>query len=280
MLGFAEDQKNRRVPTNLIARCAISFVSASLAQFTLSMVPRFFPASSLPVLLSFSAIALLAMAGVGKLCKRLIRVRASAPALVFFNIAFVWGIYIGVVRRVISPLMDILLNAEFLMLMIGLCSILSTDPGYVTNESSNLNKLGGSSVSELVPSTCGIPCELATEDSSIPLQRVRYCSHCKKYVKGFDHHCPAFGNCIGQENHALFIILLFGFVVTEASYVTCSSQIRTEAQILYKTESQVHRCILYLHDSFQFWWNYYSMKNCLYARALLFSVKIALYVPD
>ncbi|KAL6975854.1 protein S-acyltransferase [Sarracenia purpurea var. burkii] len=261
MLGFTEDQKNRKVPTNLIARCAISFVSASLAQFSLSMVPRLFPASSPLCLFSLSAIALLAMAGVGKLCKRLVRVRASAPALVFFNIAFVWGVYVGVVRRVISPLMDILLNAEFLMLIIGLCSILSTDLGYVTNESSNLDKFGGSSISELVPSTCGIPCELATED-------------------GFDHHCPAFGNCIGQENHALFIILLFGFVVTEASYVTCSSQIRTEAQILYKTEGQVHHCFLYLHDSCHFWWNYYSMKNCLYAWTLLFSVKIALYVPD
>ncbi|XP_028090605.1 uncharacterized protein LOC114290822 isoform X3 [Camellia sinensis] len=28
--------------------------------------------------------------------------------------------------------------------------------------------------------------------NSIPLQRVRYCRHCKAFVKGFDHHCPAF----------------------------------------------------------------------------------------
>ncbi|GMP80765.1 hypothetical protein CsSME_00035754 [Camellia sinensis var. sinensis] len=126
---------------------------------------------------------------------------------------------------VISPLLDVILNAEFSMLVIGLCSILTTDPGYVTNESSHHNQLVESPVSvfeahseELVPSTRDIPYEF----------RVRYCRHCKAYVKGFDHHCPAFGSCIGQKNHVLFIILLFGFVFTEASYVECSSQCKLE----------------------------------------------------
>lgn len=31
------------------------------------------------------------------------------------------------------------------------------------------------------------------------LKRVRYCKSCKAYIKGFDHHCPAFGNCIGNS---------------------------------------------------------------------------------
>lgn len=30
-------------------------------------------------------------------------------------------------------------------------------------------------------------------------RRVKYCRHCKNYVMGFDHHCPAFGNCIGND---------------------------------------------------------------------------------
>ncbi|KAI8003714.1 Palmitoyltransferase AKR1 [Camellia lanceoleosa] len=100
-------------------------------------------------------------------------------------------------KRVISPLLDVILNAEFSMLVIGLCS-------------------------EAVPSTRDIPYEFVAEE------RVRYCRHCKAYVKGFNHHCPAFGNCIGQKNHILFIILLFGFVFTEASYVECSSQCKLE----------------------------------------------------
>ncbi|GMP80766.1 hypothetical protein CsSME_00035754 [Camellia sinensis var. sinensis] len=136
---------------------------------------------------------------------------------------------------IISPLLDVILNAEFSMLVIGLCSILTTDPGYVTNESSHHNQLVESPVSvfeahseELVPSTRDIPYEFVAEENSIPLQRVRYCRHCKAYVKGFDHHCPAFGSCIGQKNHVLFIILLFGFVFTEASYVECSSQCKLE----------------------------------------------------
>lgn len=39
-------------------------------------------------------------------------------------------------------------------------------------------------------------CVLA--QNAFQLQRVRYCGLCGAYVKGFDHHCPAFGNCIGM----------------------------------------------------------------------------------
>ncbi|THG04401.1 hypothetical protein TEA_029249 [Camellia sinensis var. sinensis] len=247
------------------------------------------------------AVALLGVTGVGRCCKRLVGVGASAPAFVFFNIIFIWGVYIGLVRQVISPLLDVILNAEFFMLVIGLCSILTTDPGYVTNESSHHNQLVESPVSvfeahsevanvekpfqldmintdieiiywcrnwclqlvtfpmssllknfielwccfisfSILP-RCRGPAEVATctciysqlprfSGNSIPLQRVRYCRHCDAYVKGFDHHCPAFGNCIGKKNHVLFIILLVGFVFTEASYVACSSQFATKFQIM------------------------------------------------
>ncbi|XP_028090674.1 probable palmitoyltransferase ZDHHC12 [Camellia sinensis] len=69
-----------------------------------------------------------------------------------------------------------------------------------------------------------------TEFYSTPESQI--CRHCKAYVKGFNHHCPAFGNCIGQKNRVLFIILLVGFVFTEASYVACSSQFATKFQIM------------------------------------------------
>ncbi|CAL5352977.1 unnamed protein product [Camellia sinensis] len=234
------DQRQRRVASsNSIGRCLISFVSSSLTHLCLFMLPSFFPSFSLLSLLSLSAVALLGVTGVGRCCKRLVGVGASAPAFVFFNIIFIWGVYIGLVRQVISPLLDVILNAEFFMLVIGLCSILTTDPGYVTNESSHHNQLVESPVSvfeahseELVPSTRDIPYEFVAEENSIPLQRVRYCRHCDAYVKGFDHHCPAFGNCIGKKNHVLFIILLVGFVFTEASYVACSSQFATKFQIM------------------------------------------------
>lgn len=101
---------------------------------------------------------------------------------------------------------------------------------------------------------------------------------CKVYVKGFDHHCPAFGNCIGnnscvsvllfwqffssflfdfitksfriwwctwicmsrftfvnfwslgagRENRVLFITLLVGFILSEASYIACLSQCKLD----------------------------------------------------
>jgi hypothetical protein len=29
------------------------------------------------------------------------------------------------------------------------------------------------------------------------LSRVRQCNWCKANIRGYDHHCPAFGTCIG-----------------------------------------------------------------------------------
>lgn len=45
------------------------------------------------------------------------------------------------------------------------------------------------------------------------MRRVRYCKICKAYVKGFDHHCPAFGNCIGTENEILVFNSYLNFIL-------------------------------------------------------------------
>ncbi|CAL5352980.1 unnamed protein product [Camellia sinensis] len=226
------NQKQRRVASsNSIGRCLISFVSSSLTQLSLFLLPSFFPSFSL---LSLSAVALWGVTGVGRCCKRLVAVEASAPAFVFFDIKFIWGVFIGMFRQAHPAVLKHSrhpLSAYNGILMTlystqsSLCSILTTDPGYVTNESSHHNQLVESPVSvfeahseELVPSTRDIPYEFVAEEVS------QICRHCKAYVKGFNHHCPAFGNCIGQKNRVLFIILLVGFVFTEASYVACSSQ--------------------------------------------------------
>ncbi|XP_057956065.1 uncharacterized protein LOC131149539 isoform X5 [Malania oleifera] len=119
-------------------------------------------------------------------------------------------------------------------------SIISSDPGVVKDETSHTDKLVGGSVSEveaqceeLEPSAGGILHEDLAEESTI--SRVRYCRSCKAYIKGFDHHCPAFGNCIGQKNHVLFMVLLVGFVITETSYVVCCFQFATQARVFDKT---------------------------------------------
>ena len=88
------------------------------------------------------------------------------------------------------------------------------------------------------------------------LSRVRQCNWCKANVRGYDHHCPVFGTCIGiifhvplvntvaflvawllsirivilsmyfagQKNHRLFMALLTGFVVAESTYTMCSTK--------------------------------------------------------
>ncbi|XP_062172207.1 uncharacterized protein LOC133877805 isoform X3 [Alnus glutinosa] len=180
----------------LIGRCTVSCISVLLSQFALSLIPRFFSASPL-----------------------LIQVALSAVSLV----------------------MDIVFSGEVTMLIIGLCSIIASNPGLVTCGSSCANELVESLDAEVEAhnevvetSASGLCHESLTKGSTLG-RRIKYCRSCKAYIEGFDHHCPAFGNCIGQNNHALFMVLLAGFLATEASYVVCSSQFAAKSQIIDRT---------------------------------------------
>ncbi|KAK9922793.1 hypothetical protein M0R45_031240 [Rubus argutus] len=120
---------------------------------------------------------------------------------------------------------------------------MTTDPGVVTNRSASSTQPMEISISqvgnyheELELSASGL-CHESTECSGLGL-RVRYCKSCKAYAKGLDHRCPAFGNCIDQKNHLLFLILLFGYISTEASYPVCSSLFAVKSGILDRPSSE------------------------------------------
>lgn len=220
-----QDQRKKKVLVSCfkqIGRCAVSCILVLLTQFALTLVPHFFPASSLLVQLTLSVVVLVFVLGLGRWCRRIVGVYASAPALVFFNLIFIWAVYIFIVRQAIPYFISIVFNIEVALLILGVCSILSSDPGLVTHGSSDANKL-------IETKAFGVE---AHNEGSALLKRVRYCKSCKAYIKGFDHHCPAFGNCIGQNNYVLFMILLAGFLTTEASYIVCSSQFSRGSQIL------------------------------------------------
>lgn len=220
-----QDQRKKKVLVSCfkqIGRCTVSCILVLLTQFALTLVPHFFPASSLLVQLTLSVVVLVFVLGLGRWCRRIVGVYASAPALVFFNLIFIWAVYIFIVRQAIPYFISIVFNIEVALLILGVCSILSSDPGLVTHGSSDANKL-------IETKAFGVE---AHNEGSALLKRVRYCKSCKAYIKGFDHHCPAFGNCIGQNNYVLFMILLAGFLTTEASYIVCSSQFSRGSQIL------------------------------------------------
>ncbi|XP_050935407.1 uncharacterized protein LOC103502092 isoform X3 [Cucumis melo] len=100
--------------------------------------------------------------------------------------------------------------------------MLFSDPGLVSHNPSP---------SDAIPQSLVL--EIDTHHQDIGLgDRLRCCPICKTYVKGFDHHCPAFGNCIGHKNYVLFMVLLFGFIWTEATYITCLSQYSAESELL------------------------------------------------
>ncbi|BBH04815.1 DHHC-type zinc finger family protein [Prunus dulcis] len=92
---------------------------------------------------------------------------------------------------------DAVFSGEVVFLVIGLYSILTSDPGIVTNGSASSDQPLNSSVSQVDnhDEELELPCHESTEGSGLGT-RVRYCRSCKAYIKGLDHHCPAFGNCI------------------------------------------------------------------------------------
>ncbi|KAL7127417.1 hypothetical protein ABFS83_14G251500 [Erythranthe nasuta] len=214
--------QNPKWKKHSIASYLVSLVSVSVTQFTFTLLPLFLPASSFLTLLPLSAVLLLIVVGFGRICKRVAGVRASAPAFVFLTIFFIWAVYLSVVRGAISSLVDVVFNVEIIVVIVGLYRIMSLDPGFVAHNSSGHDLFVQNPLSEV--DTQG---EVVTANRS-----AKYCKYCKNYVLGFDHHCPAFGNCIGQRNHVLFLVLLVGFVLSEASYVRCASQFTAKSQTL------------------------------------------------
>ncbi|CAN6284750.1 unnamed protein product [Urochloa humidicola] len=192
-----------------LASCGLVLFS----QLAVAMVPRLFPSLSLLAMLPIAGLVFLAAIVLGRLWRRFIGVAASAPLFVLFNILLLWGVYVFVIRRDTSSLLDMLINAECALLLWGLYRILSGDPGIVACDSPYLEEAGCKDFVEAI-----YPSELPM------LSRVRQCNWCKANIRGYDHHCPAFGTCIGQKNHRLFMALLTGFVVAESTYTMCSTK--------------------------------------------------------
>lgn len=138
---LVNEQRKLSASLSLIGRCIISCIFVLITQFTLSLVPRFFAASPFIVQFTLSVLVVLLVQTLCGWCRRLLGVCASAPASVFFNILFIWGFYTAVVRQAVSSLLVGLFNVEVAMIIIGLCSIMSKDPGLVTNEFPSLDKL-------------------------------------------------------------------------------------------------------------------------------------------
>ena len=54
------------------------------------------------------------------------------------------------------------------------------------------------------------PVLLCADCEVIRTDRSRHCSICNKCVERFDHHCPWINNCVGVNNHGVFM----GFLVS------------------------------------------------------------------
>ncbi|KAL8191627.1 hypothetical protein R6Q57_028358 [Mikania cordata] len=219
-MEYSGSRRKGRDLWKLISRSTISVVCVCFAQFALYLLSSFFHSSNIITLLFLSVMVLSGMAAIGRRYKRLFGLRGSAPAFVFANILFIWCVYLVVIRQG-NILISVVCYSDILLIKLPFRDIISGDPGFVNYEpiSNTETYLEGS---ELPTSDIYEGCP--SVESSLFLQRVRYCKHCHAHVKGFDHHCPAFGNCIGQNNHLLFVTLIVGFIIAEACYIVGASQ--------------------------------------------------------
>ncbi|KAK9922792.1 hypothetical protein M0R45_031239 [Rubus argutus] len=201
-MGETREQSNPLSGSKLIGRCIVSCIFVFLTHLALSLIPRFFSAFSFLTQLALSALLLLVILGFGGWCRRTL-LRAKASAFSFSSTFSSFGDFTSLCAA--TKRCRFQLGVVFLF--IGFYSIMTSDPSIVTNRSASSTQ----------------PMEISISHGSGLGMRVRYFKSCKAYGKGLDHHCPAFGNCIGQKNHPLFLILLFGFISTETSYLVCSS---------------------------------------------------------
>ncbi|XP_078160309.1 uncharacterized protein LOC144555761 isoform X2 [Carex rostrata] len=220
---------SERSPSQMLSfSTLLSALLVLASQLALVSVPRFFSSLSLVAMLPLAGFVFFATIVSARWLRRVAGVNASPPAFVLFNILFLWGVYIFVIRQAISSLLDAFLHAECSLLLFGLYRIFSSDPGIVPHESSFS-----------VEAQCkDLPKFISSPESIPAFSRVRYCSKCKANIRGFDHHCPAFGNCIGQKNYRLFIILLTGFVIAESTYTMCSTKFITRSLNTIKIEAE------------------------------------------
>ncbi|XP_063950279.1 probable protein S-acyltransferase 23 isoform X8 [Daucus carota subsp. sativus] len=196
-------KKMKMVAEKLITiESTVSSVSVLFIHSALFLVAHFLPSFPLLTLLSISAGVMLLVVGLGRACKKLLGVRGSAPAFVVINILYVWIVYLIVIRPGVSYKLDIVFNSELVILLLGLCRILSSDPGYVAYGYSNPEKLVADPLLDVeTPLQESELASCETYKGCASNERIRFCRMCKVYVKGFDHHCPAFGNCIVAKSY-------------------------------------------------------------------------------
>jgi palmitoyltransferase ZDHHC9/14/18 len=119
-----------------------------------------------------------------------------------------WGFNVCIIGAILAALAFFLLvmapKVESLMLSIGwficiaaLISYLLTafkNPGIVTPDLKiNIEKLE-------VDQICHV--------CNVPLENTQHCYECEVCVKGYDHHCPLSGKCIGSGNIFFFYTFL------------------------------------------------------------------------
>jgi len=56
------------------------------------------------------------------------------------------------------------------------------------------------------------PVLLCPDCEVIRTDRSRHCSICNKCVERFDHHCPWINNCVGINNHGVFMAFLLSML--------------------------------------------------------------------
>ena len=71
------------------------------------------------------------------------------------------------------------------------------------------------------------PVLLCADCEVVRTDRSRHCSICNRCVERFDHHCPWINNCVGLNNHGIFMCFLVSMLtLLVATFVTTITHFR------------------------------------------------------
>ena len=78
------------------------------------------------------------------------------------------------------------------------------------------------------------PVLLCADCEVVRTDRSRHCSICQRCVERFDHHCPWINNCVGLDNHGIFMSFLISmFALLLVTFISLIMNFRAWQNAVY-----------------------------------------------
>ena len=147
------------------------------------------------------------------------------------NVLFLWPLYLE--RFTLIYIQIGVFSLTVFLHLIAMCK----DPGHLKSPE-------GVTFMEMMkifdPVLLCADCEVVRTDRS------RHCSICQRCVERFDHHCPWINNCVGLDNHGIFMSFLISmFALLLVTFISLIMNFRAWKNAVYAQNPEFAERFLY-----------------------------------